>query len=185
MINLLPPKEKEQLLLDRNKKLVTILGCMTIIFLICLSLVLLLVKSYISEKVDSGKSILDATEKKYQTSDFLFYDNLVKKYNTDLVVVDTFYKKQIYFTDIIKNILDIQRPDGLFFNDISVKNSEKDNKIEVNISGISDTRDNLLTFKDNIEKNNKIKNVYFPPNIWVKTKDIDFYVTFEILPDTK
>ena len=80
MINLLPPKEKEQLLLDRNKKLVTILGCMTIIFLICLSLVLLLVKSYISEKVDSGKSILDATEKKYQTSDFLFYDNLVKKY---------------------------------------------------------------------------------------------------------
>ncbi len=194
MINLLPPKEKEQLFLERKKKLVIILGYITIISLICLSLVLFLVKLYILEQVGHKKSILDTTEKKYQTSDYLFYNNLVKKYNKDLVTANTFYKKQIYFSDIIKTILDIQRPDGLFFNDMSIKNSEKDNKIKnsekdnnikVTVSGISNTRDNLLIFKDNIENNNKIKNVYFPPNSWIKTKDINFYVTFEILYDTK
>lgn len=185
MINLLPPKEKEQLLLERNKKLVIILGYVVIISLTYLALILLLVKFHILEQMSRQKSILNTTEMKYQTSDFLSYNNLIKKYNDDLFKANTFYKKEIYFSDVIKTILDIQRPDGLFFNDMSIKNSEKDNKIKVTISGISDTRDNLLTFKDNIEHSGKMENVYFPPSSWVKTKDINFYVTLEVLHDEK
>mgnify|MGYP001573536718 CR=1 FL=1 len=185
MINLLPPKEKEQLFLERKKKLVIILGYIAIISLIYLALVLFSVKFYILEQMSFQKNILDTTEIKYQTSDFLSYSNLVKKYNTDLIKVDTFYKKQIYFTDIIKTILDIQRPDGLFFDDMSIKNNEKNNKIQITVSGISNTRDNLLAFRDNIKNNNKIENIYFPPNSWIKAKDINFYVTFEVLNDKK
>lgn len=185
MINLLPPKEKEQLFLERNKKLVVTLGYIIIIFLIYLALVLFSVKFYILGKMSQEKNILDAIETKYQTSDFLSYNNLVKKYNDDLFKAITFYKKEIYFSDVIKTILDIQRPDGLFFNDMSIKSNDKDNKIRVIISGMSNTRDDLLTFKDNIERNHKIENVYFPPNSWVKNKDINFYVTLEILHDEK
>ena len=185
MINLLPPKEKEYLFLERNRKLVIILGYITIISLICLALVLFSLKFYILGQLNRQKNILDITETKYQTSDFSFYNNLIKKYNTDLVKANTFYKKEIYFSDVIKTILDIQRPDGLFFNDMSIKYSEEDNKIKTTISGISNTRDNLLIFKNNIENNNKIENIYFPPNSWIKTKNINFYITFEILHGEK
>ena len=184
MINLLPPEEKEHLFLERNKKLVVILGWILIISLICLTLILFSVKLYILGQVNHQKGILNVTETKYKTSDFLFYNDIVKKYNADLIKANTFYEKEIYFSDAIKTILDIQRPNGLFFNDISMKNSE-DNKIKTTISGISDTRDNLLIFKNNIESNNKIENIYFPPNSWIKTKNINFYVTFEILHGEK
>lgn len=185
MINLLPPKEKEQLFLERNKKLVVILGYIAIISLIYLALVLFSVKFSILEQMSYQKNILNTIETKYQTSDLLSYNNLVKKYNTYLTKANTFYKKNTYFSDAIKTILSIQRPDGLFFNDMSIKINEKDNKIKVTISGISNTRDNLLTFKDNIKNNNKIENIYFPPNSWIKTKDINFNVTFEISNDKK
>ncbi len=185
MINLLPPKEKEQLFLERNKKLVIILGYIMIISLIYLALVLFSVKFYVLEQMSHQKSTLNTIEAKYQTVDFLSYNDIVKKYNAYLTKVNTFYKKEIYLSDAIKTILDTERPDGLFFNDMSIKINEKDNKIKVTIAGISNTRDNLLTFKDNIKNNNKIENVYFPPNSWIKIKDINFNVTFEILHDKK
>jgi len=185
MINLLPPQEKELLFLERNKKLAIVLGYTIIIALIYLALVLFSVKFYILGELSRQKNILNTTEAKYQTADFLSYNNLVKKYNDDLVKADTFYKKEIYFSNLVKTILDIQRPEGLFFSDISIKTNDKDNKIKATISGISNTRDNLLTFKDNIEHSNKIENIYFPPNSWIKTKDINFYITLEILPNEK
>ncbi|MBI1866251.1 MAG: hypothetical protein HY005_00480 [Candidatus Staskawiczbacteria bacterium] len=185
MINLLPPKEKEKLSLERNKKLTIILGYIIIIPLVYLALVLFSLKFYILGQMSYQKSVLGSVEAKYETSDFLSYGSIVKKYNEGLIKADTFYKKEVYFSNVIKTILDIQRPDGLFFNDVSINVDEKDNKIKVNISGQSDTRDNLLIFKDNIESNNKIKDVYFPPNSWIKSADINFYVTFEFLYDEK
>ncbi|MBI3631459.1 MAG: hypothetical protein HY219_01155 [Candidatus Staskawiczbacteria bacterium] len=185
MINLLPPKEKEQLFLEKNKKLVVILGCILTISLICLALVLFLIKLYVSERVNNQKSILNFIETKNQAPDFSYYNDLIEKYNTNLIKVNTFYKKEIYFSDVIKTILDVQKPDGLFFNDMSIENDKENNKTKVAVFGTSDTRDNLLIFKNNIESNNKIRNVYFPANSWTKTKDVNFNVTFEILNNEK
>ena len=182
MINLLPPKEKEELSLEGNKKLVIVLGNLVLISLVCLILILFSLKFYILKEISYQKIVLDNTEKKYQASNFLSFKEIIQKYNANLVKIDNFYKKEIKVSDILKTILEVPRPEGLYFENISVennKNGTENKKTKVTISGISKTRDNLLIFKENIENSKTIENVYFPPSNWVKNKDINFYLTLE------
>lgn len=193
MINLLPPKEKEELLFEKNKKLIIVLGNVFLISLICLSLVLFSLHVYILGEINYQRIILDDTKKKYQTPDFLSFESIIQKYNASLVAIDTFYKKEIYFSDILKTISEIQRPKGVSITSIAINAMKENNlpasakpkalsagKTKVTISGMSDTRDDLLIFKSNIENNQKVTNVYFPPNSWIKPSDISFNLTFEI-----
>ena len=187
MINLLPPKEQEELKLEAKKKLVMVLGNVVIVSLICFFLVLLSLKFYILGEIVSQKAILDYAERQYQTEDFLFFKQIMEKYNKVLVKIDSFYKKKANFSHPLKYILEIQKSDGLYFTDINMDKVREDNKIKVSIHGISDTRDNLLTLKNNIEnslslnldQSKGIKNVYFPPNNWIKSKNINFHFTFD------
>lgn len=180
MINLLPTKEKEELALDRNKKLVIILGSALLIASICLILVLLSVKFYILGEAISQKFILEQAENKYQTPDFLIYKGLLESYNKNLVQLKSFYKDKTQFGAALKNILEVNRPENLYFTDLSLAKKENTNKIEVKLFGTSDTRDNLLLFKKNIEESKKIQNPNFSPESWISSKDINFYLTFEI-----
>ncbi len=191
MINLLPPKEKEELISERNKKLAIVLGNIIVISLACLALILFSLKFYILREINYQKNIYDNNEEKYQNPDFLLFKGLVEKYNTTLVQINDFYKKEIYFNDILKNVIEIQRPAGLYLTSIDIHRVKEDNlptsatsetlragKIKVSLSGVSNTRDNLLIFKSNIEKDEKIENVYFPSHNWIKPKDIIFNLNF-------
>lgn len=179
MINLLPPEEKRELLREKNKKLVIVLGDIVLIAMVCLVLVLFALKFYILVEVDSGKLLLNNAEKKYQTPALLALKKVVQKYNSILVKVDDFYKKEMHFSDALKIILDIPRPEGIVFTQVTL--SRGGDKIKATASGISDSRDHLLLFKDSIEGNKKIENAYFPPENWIKPLNINFNLTFEII----
>lgn len=180
MINLLPPEEKKALKSEITKNLVIVLWYMFIIFLVVLSLVLFSVKLYILQDESYQKIVLDSVKKQYQTADALSLKSDIVKYNALLLKIDDFYKKQTYFSDALKSILDVQRSDGLYFSNISMERIKDGSGVKVSVAGLSDTRDNLLAFKNNIESNGKIKNVNFPPANWVKQKDIKFNLTLEI-----
>jgi hypothetical protein len=74
----------------------------------------------------------------------------------------------------------LARPEGLYFTNISMEKTSEEENTKVIISGFSKTRDNLLEFKDTIEKYPKIKNVSFPPANWIKAKDVVFSLTFNL-----
>lgn len=180
MINLLPPEEKEKLLLEQIKKLIIILGSAALIILVCLILILSSIKFYILAEVNSQKIILEQAEKKYQTPDLSTVENLVQKYNKTLLQLKSFYKEETYFSKALKTISEIQRPEGVYLTNLSLNRKENPAKIEVTVSGISDTRENLLLFKKNVEEEEKIKNSYFSPQSWISPKDVNFSLTFEI-----
>jgi len=180
MINLLPTKEKEELILERNKKLAIILGSALLIALVCLILVLLSVKFYILGQAVSQKFTLEQAENKYQTPDFLIYKGLLEDYNKNFAQLRSFYKNKIQFSAVLENILEVERPEGVYFTDLSLARSEDSNKVEAKLSGISDTRDNLLLFKKNIEESKVIKNQSFSSESWINSKDVNFYLTFEV-----
>jgi len=177
MINLLPLKEKEELKIERNRKLVIVLGNVVVIFLVCLFLILFSLKFYILGEIVSQKTFLDDVEKKYQNKDILFLKQTVEEYNTILTKVNSFYKKEIYFSNAIEIVLGVSKPDDLYLTSISM-NREGD-KIKINFSGISETRDSLLVFKNNIENVSLLENIYFPPSNWIKSKDINFSFTLD------
>jgi len=179
MINLLPPKEKQELLFQNTQKLVVVLGSVVLISLVSLILVLASVKFYILSEINYQKLILNSTEKKYQTPDFLSSKDLIKKYNEALAKASSFYKKEVRASGAVHALAGIPRPSGVYLTNINIEKNKETNKLKASISGFADTRENLMLFKEGVEENNRIKNVDFPPNNWIKPRDLTFYFTFE------
>lgn len=178
MINLLPILEKQKLLLRKNEKLATIWGSVILIAVICLVLILLAIKFYILVEADYYKIALKQAEQTNITADFASINSLVQEYNKALSQLNSFYQKEVYFSKVLENIISVASPKGLFINNFSLK--RKDNGVvQISVSGISDTRDNLIIFKKNIEANKQILNPSFSAESWINPKNVNFVLTFE------
>ena len=153
---------------------------MVLIFLIFLILVLFSVKFYVLTQAEYQEEILTSVKNNYQTPDFLFFKDVIQKQNLSLKIADAFYKKESYVSDILKIISEINRPAGIRVHDITVSRQAQSGIMLVTMSATSDTRDNLVAFKNVIEKDKRIKNLYFPPNNWIKSSDVSFNMTFEV-----
>jgi len=179
MINLLPLEEKQKLFIRDKEKLAIIWGDAILICLVCLALILLSIRFYILADTDYQKYILNQNEQKNQTADFANFKNIIQKYNTVLVQVNTFYKKEIYFNQVLENIMGVPRPSGIYFTKFSI-DRDKNGTIKVIVSGVSDTRNNLLIFKKNIEDDKNLKNPTFSPESWINPQNANFSLTFGI-----
>ena len=184
MMNLLPPQEKRELALQQNKKLAMVLGGVVLIFLVSLSMALFSVKFYLLGEVTYQKNILGTTEKKYETPDFLASKSLIQSYNASLVKMNEFYQHDILASGALKTLLAVERPAGLSLTNIFAQKNlaeagKKNTVVKVSFSGISEARDDLMLYKTSLESNPDIKNIYFPPNNWIKPSELSFYITFE------
>lgn len=183
MINLLPPEEKKELILEKNKKLVLVLGNILMVSLVSFILVLASLKFYILQDLSYYKNILAGSAKSYQTPDSQSYDDVIVKYNAKLLDIDTFYKKEISINDALKTLFNISRPGGLYFTNLAIERPVDTGKTKITIAGVSETRDGLLAFKSNLEGNPRVENIYFPPESWVRPANINFTITLSIRKD--
>ncbi len=179
MINLLPPEKKEELFLEKVKKLVKILGITVLVPLFSLILILLSMGFYILAEANSQKVVLQQDKKTYETPDFLSFRQIIQDSNKNLTQLDSFYHKELYATDVLKIISTIHRPDGLYLSDFSLMR-DKSGKFKVAVSGSSKSRDDLIAFKKSIEANQVLKNPYFSPQSWVDPQNVRFSLTFEV-----
>jgi len=184
MINLLPQEEKQKLFLAKKEKLAAIYGIIVLISLLCLTLVLLSIKFYILADTDYQKYALKQAKQLSENKALTDLNVVIEKYNGTLAQLDSFYKKEIYFNQALETITNIPVPKGLYLNNFSLDRNE-DGSVKASVSGISDTRDHLLTFKKNIEDSAEIKDSYFSPESWISPKDISFSLTFEIYKNGK
>jgi Tfp pilus assembly protein PilN len=183
MINLLPPEEKQKLLIEKQGKLAIILGITILIPLCCFILILVAIRFYILGEVSTQKANLEQVKKEYETADFLQFKDLIKKNDVILSQLSLFYKKEVYITQVLKTISTISRPKNLYFTDLAV-NRDKNQKIKITIDGFSESRDDLLTFQKNIEATQSIKNATFAPQSWINPVNVTFYLTFEFSPSS-
>lgn len=179
MINLLPLEEKQKLCLKKKEKLAIIWGIVVLISLVCLTLILSSIKFYILAETSYQKSILRQAEQENQVPDSASLNNIIQKYNSTLAQLDSFYKKEIYFSQALKTITSVPNPAGLYLTNFSLSR-DKNGNIQTAVSGVSDTRENLLLFKKNIEGSAGIKNSYFSPESWINPKNANFSLSFEI-----
>jgi len=182
MINLLPPEEKKKLLSERKKKIVIIFWVLISFFLFCSILVLSSMKIYLQIETKSEKAFLAAANKGVNQPEVQDFRGRIKIANSNLEKLNSFYKKKIYFSDVLKNVSEII-PQQIFLTNLSIIPSvekEKEQLIKVSLSGFSPTRDVLFDFRKKLENNDYFQEVYFPPSDWVKSTDIDFSITFKI-----
>ncbi|MFH1841285.1 MAG: PilN domain-containing protein [Candidatus Nealsonbacteria bacterium] len=178
MINLLPPQQKENILKEKQYKLVLILEILFLSFLFCLSLILVSLKIYISGQVESQKIVVQLEEENFKKSEAQSLEKEIKLINKNLLSLNSFYESQVDWVDLLERISrDI--PEGAYLTNLSVV-PQKEGWLSCSFVGYSSTREVLSELKRTLESEEGFKDVYFPPSNWVKSKDIDFSATFNI-----
>jgi len=183
MINLLPPKEKKKLLARKIEKLIVIWGTIILVFLGSLGLVFGLVKSYIYRQVETEKSYLKQVQERHESSDIPQFKKIVEDYNEKFTELDKFYNNQVYFIDVLEKVLEF-KSSVMYFDNISIRKKETDagNRVTVIISGFSEEREKLTQFKEKLQQDKRFKEIQFSPLSWARPTDVDFHVTFKVIP---
>ncbi len=178
MINLLPPKEKEEILEEKKWKLISILGILFLFFLICLFLILFLINIFISSQLKVQEIFLNQEEKNFQKSEFQVLEEEIITSNQTLLNLNSFYQNQMNFTGILKNISETF-PDDIYFTILNFESLEG----KISLAGFAPTRESLLELKKNLEEKEFFEEIYFPSSNWVKPIDINFSLSFKIKND--
>lgn len=178
MINLLPSKEKRELSIEKNIRITVILGSLAMLFLVCLSLLLLSINIFIVGGIETQKILFDQRAKELETFKMQSLQKDLVSFNKTLGYLDDFYGSRKDFVDVLKRVSDTV-PDGVILSNLSL-NPKAEGDLLCNLSGFSRDRETLLKFKENLEKEGMLKNINFPPASWVKPADINFSVSFGI-----
>jgi hypothetical protein len=180
MINLLPLKEKRELVFVKRNRLFIVLGFAFLIFIICFILVLFSIKFYIlKERVDQ-KIATDEVYLKYKTVDVSALENSLKNYNSSISKLKVFYKDETFVTNALKIISGIQMPKDLYLTDIFLDRKDLQKEVYAELIGFSGDRESLLVFRDNIEKETRIIDPIFSPESWTNSENIKFNLKFKI-----
>ena len=180
MINLLPPQQEEEILEEEKLKLVLIFGLLLSAWLISFSLVLVLIKTSISTDTEIQKIALNQRENELNTAKARDLEATIRELNRSLAGLNSFYKKQLNLTQVFEKISKTL-PNGAYLTNLNF-NSIKDEGegAQIFLSGFSKSREILLSFKSNLEKEIGFSEVYFSPENWVKPTDINFNVNFKL-----
>lgn len=180
MINLLPPQQKEELQKEENLKLILILGVVILVFLISLFLVLFTIKISILSELESQKIYFKSKEKELKGPELQELEEKIKEYNLTLSELNSFYQNEPNLTEILEKISKTL-PSGTYLNTLSIASQPegKGREMSCSLSGFCLNRETLLGLKENLEKTEGFKAIYFPPVNWVKPTDIDFSVNFK------
>lgn len=174
MINLLPPQYKAELKEEENWKLTLILSILFLIFLVCSALILFSIKISISGQAEAQKILLLQEEKKFEESQIQNLEEKITISNQALLKLNSFYQSRTNSTEILEKISETL-PTNVYLTTLNF------NPAQISLSGFSPTREILLEFKKNLEKEQTFEEIYFPPSNWVKPTDIDFSVNFKIV----
>jgi len=179
MINLLPLDEKEEIFLRERLSLVSILAILFFSFLVSLFLILFSIKISLLGDLEVQKTFLEETEKEISTGEDL--KEIIKNSNLTFSNLDSFYQKELNLTQVLEKIAKLL-PSGAYLTNFNFSLPPKKEVFQgqISLSGFSESREVLLSFKENLEKEVEFSGVYFPPENWVKPSEINFTVTFKL-----
>jgi len=170
MINLLPPKEKNILLKERNFRLILLLEIIFLVFLICFILILFEIKIHIASRVNYQKTQLQAET---EASAIQELRKKINSANQNIFAMRDFYQKTPDLTGILEKVSGKILP-GMYLTSISYNKANS----QISLSGFSPTRNILRTFEQSL--NVAFEEVDLPKEFLLKDADIDFEIYFKI-----
>lgn len=182
MINLLPPKEKGNILFERKKRIITLIWIFVLVCLVFFILILFGIRFCVQDQIKSQEANLKRLESKAQEIGVQNIQEEVKSINSLLREINSFYEKRILLEGILEKVSNTLL-ERMHLTNLSVSFivEEKEKRIlKISLSGFSPNRETLFEFRKKLEEETLFKDVYFPPANWIKPNDIDFFVTFNI-----
>jgi len=181
MINLLPPENQKEIAQEQNWKMIIILGTLILIFFISFSLIIFSVKIFISGKVEAQKVLFEEKEKELQSPEMKYLESDLSVFNKRIFELESFYKNQFRITESLGKISTVF-PSETYLNNLSINlqaGKEGGTQASYNLSGFSSSRESLLKLKENLEKEESFKDIYFPPADWMKATSVNFTASFK------
>jgi len=172
-LNLLPPQQKEKLEMEKNFRLFFILETIFLGSFLVFFLILLLIKIHLALIIEEQKILYDFQQKEF--SRFKTLEKELISINSTLSKVDSFYKDEFLLTNFLKRISEIL-PRDIYLTSFSFEREQK----RVVISGFSPTIEKLLELKSVLESQEDFKEITFPEDLWLKTNNINFTVSFKL-----
>jgi hypothetical protein len=180
MINLIPPKEKERILVERINKVVVIHWFLIFFFILCFILVLFSIKIYFKSQALSQDSMISVVKSQQELERVEWFKEEMRVINEKIKNQNNYLKNRIYFSNIIERIAKAL-PENLKLNTFSTTLNEK-GVVKVFVSGFALQREDLVALKERLEKEESISEVSFPASNWVKESNINFSATFNVKP---
>jgi Tfp pilus assembly protein PilN len=181
MINLLPPAEKQNLLVAKQQKIIVILGFLILIFFICLVLVLFWVNFSLASQVAAQKIFLANKQQSFEAADVKGWQEKVAKINQDLTKLDSFYQQRPSLTVFLENLSNTLG-EGISSDSVSINPIKKENNLfQVYLSGYTSSVDAVVKFDKNLKENKSISQVSFPSDTWLGKQNFIFSVTFQTI----
>ncbi|MBU0546995.1 hypothetical protein KKA72_02435 [Patescibacteria group bacterium] len=186
MINLLSPQKKTVLEQEEKLRLVSALLIIFCLSLLSFVLIMLSVKFYISGELEAQQIVF--SQRQLERNRFQSVAQDIDSQNIYLSQIQTFYQENFTRSDILDRISQAL-PQNTYLTNLNISSvfeakSNKDIKSEkyllISLIGFSPTRDIVLKIKDNLEKQERFQEVYFPPSNWVKPDNVEFSVSFEV-----
>ncbi len=172
-INLIPPSKKEEI--KKNKRLKTVIKAEIVLTFIAVAFFMVLLSfRYILDINLAGESMLNAQmEKADQFGKIKNYDDQFNQANDLIKQVALIDQSQLYWSKIFIRLSQLTLP-GIEIDSLSTAD------YTITISGKADTRDNLINFKSNIEKEGCFSKVDLPLSNLVDKTDVEFQIVFDI-----
>jgi len=175
MINLLPPEQKQVLLLEEKFKLVLILGIIVLAFLVSFVFILISIKIFLDAEMEIQKINFEQKEKELKVPALQDIENKITEANAAFSQLDSFYRGQRNSIVVFEKIFNAL-PSGIYLNNLSFNSISS----QIFLLGFSPSREILLQLKENLEKETSFSGVYFPPINWIEPVNINFSLNFKI-----
>jgi len=175
MLNLLPPAYRKELKRAESFRLALILGALVLVFFLCLSLLLLSIRIYVSGVINEQKILVEAETQEYEREEIPGTN--IPELNQNIGKVSIFYERSIYVSSVLEEIADAF-PAGSHLD--SFQYIPQENTAKISLSGFAPTTEDLVDLRAKLEENERFSNFFFPPSNWVPASDVQFSFTFEI-----
>lgn len=173
-LNLVPPERKAEL--EKIFQLRRVFKWETELLAIFVLLILALVSinAIVKINLSIAKNNLDMIDKNSEQYQVIGdYDKEIKNVSTVVSDIGTVQNAQLYWSKFLTRL------DEKVITGIAVSKLETDN-FDISLAGRADMRDNLIAFKENIEKDACFSDVNFPLSNLVSKGNIEFQINFKI-----
>jgi len=203
--NLLPPEIKEELKWEKINRSFIIYGIIIVAIIIVFILLLLIVQLYATIKLTELETIINLREENIKVKKVEELEEKIENFNKNLITLDKIQKNHLYFSQVI-SIFAESVPESVQITQLNIiqpKKEEKNivqsksqsvatnskttsiqkavqKKYQVNINGKAMKRENLLIFKNALEKTFCFAKIYSPLSNLVKRENIDFHFTGDL-----
>ncbi len=171
MINLLLEQDKKYLFLDSIQRKILIVSLAFSVALLVLVLLFFCFRAYLNDKAEVLDVQIQEKQVELQSVQLENFKEAVAKINQDFAQINSAWKRQDMITPVFEKIYTLT-PNVVYFEAFSFMEEE------IKIAGVAQTRDALLSFKEQLEGVEMFSNIYFAPFSWTQATDAGFSVTF-------